>query len=249
MMNRRTCLAFCGASAMLTLAACATLPAADTGAGLPVGADKSYFAMGTEPGWTAEITPTQINYAGNYGETQIRVPVSKATQRPGGVQYSGSANGQTIEVDILYAQCNDGMSDRRYQHSVSLTANGTTYKGCGGAILPPVTLNGTQWRITQIDGTTLTAEQSAKASVRFDKDRIAVTVGCNQMSGGYKAGNHSLTVSAMISTMMACLAPIDQYERNVSTFFAEPVHLRYTDKGGMELLGKGSRKLVLQQAI
>lgn len=248
MMNRRLCLSLCGASVMLALGACATLPAGNS-VSLPLGADKSYFAMGTEPGWTAEITPTEINYAGNYGSTQIRVPISKAVQRPGGVQYSGTANGQSIEVDILYAQCNDGMSDRRYQHSVSLTANGTTYKGCGGAILPPVTLNGTQWRITHIDSSALTAEQSAKASLRFDRDRIGVSVGCNQMSGGYKAENHNLTVSTMISTMMGCPAPLDSYERSISALFGEAVHMRYTDKGGLELLGKGSRKLVLQQVI
>lgn len=248
MMNRRLCLTLCGASAMLALTACATLPAGNS-VSLPLGADKSYFAMGTEPGWTAEITPTEINYAGNYGETQIRVPISKAVQHPGGIQYSGSANGQSIAVDILYAQCNDGMSDRRYQHSVSLTANGTTYKGCGGAILPPVTLNGTHWRIVQIDGSELTPDQSAQASVRFDKDRIAVSFGCNQMSGGYKAENHSLAVTALISTMMACPAPLGTFEQSVSALFAEPVHMRYTDKGGMELLGKGARKLVLQQAI
>lgn len=248
MLNRRTCLSLCGASALVALAGCTTLPT-DKSVAPPQGSEKSYFAMGTEPGWTAEITSTTINYAGNYGETQIRVPIRTTVPTPGGIRYSGSANGQKIEVDILYAQCNDGMSDRLYRHKVALTANGTTYTGCGGAILPPVPLDGSQWRIRQIDGTELTTDQSAKATVQFDKDRIGMTVGCNQMSGSYKATNHGLSVGPMMSTRMACPAPLDQFERSLSTLFAEPVHMRYTDKGGMELLGKGARKLVLDRVI
>lgn len=255
MINRRFCLAIAAGAATLALSACATIPAGPNTT-LPPGSESgTYFAMGTEPGWTAEITPTQINYAGNYGETQIRVPVSVSRKTQNGMHYSGRVDGKTVSVDIAYAECNDGMSDRTFAHRVSVTANGATYKGCGGGILPPVNLNGTRWNITQINDAVLSEELARAASVQFADGRMALTVGCNRMMMNYKVSNHQLSAadpaagSPLISTRMGCAPPLDGYERDIAALFAEPVHLRYTPKGGIEMMGKGASRLILQRAI
>ncbi|KGB55485.1 hypothetical protein FG91_01405 [Sphingopyxis sp. LC81] len=60
------------AASLLALAACA--PAAETPPQGPGDQPAAYMALGTEPGWTLEITPSRLNYDGDYGETKIMVP-------------------------------------------------------------------------------------------------------------------------------------------------------------------------------
>ncbi len=55
-------------AACVTLTACA--PAAETPPQGPGDQPAAYMALGTEPGWTLEITPSRLNYDGDYGETR-----------------------------------------------------------------------------------------------------------------------------------------------------------------------------------
>ncbi len=131
----------------LALAACT--PAAEPppqGPGKPPSG--TYFALGTEPGWTLEITPDLLNYDGDYGETKIRVAHRGA--KP-------SMNGRTYVTDrlsvvIKQAPCSDGMSDRRFADTVRIVADGRTLHGCGGKILPPDALAGSGWTFVSIGG-------------------------------------------------------------------------------------------------
>ena len=57
-------------AAAATLAGCA---ATGTGPATPTPPAEAYMALGTEPGWTLEITPARLAYNGDYGETPIAV--------------------------------------------------------------------------------------------------------------------------------------------------------------------------------
>lgn len=238
-------------SAAALLAGCATIPAANPLLRLPEGSNgKAYMAMGTEPGWTAEITPGQINYNGNYGDTQIRVPVTAATPVNGGMSYQAAANGNNITLAIRYnASCSDGMSDRLYADDVTITANGQTYRGCGGAILPPISLEDTSWRINSINGIALTADQSRAASFGFADGRVQISVGCNRMSGSYKAENHGMTVGPIMSTRMGCPPAQAGFESAINDTLKDPLHLRYTPDGELTLMGTGGKSIALSRNI
>ena len=43
---------------------------------------------------------------------------------------------EKLTVDISFVACSDGMSDRRYQHTVIVFAEGNEYHGCGGPFSP-----------------------------------------------------------------------------------------------------------------
>src|SRR3546814_3919278 len=101
------------------------------------------MARGTEPGWTLEITPSRLNYDGDYGATKIMVPNPGAMPGPDGERYVTDR----LKVDVARGECSDGMSDRRYRDTVTVTADGKTVKGCGGGILPPTELAGTHWTL------------------------------------------------------------------------------------------------------
>jgi uncharacterized membrane protein len=118
------------ALAVLALAGCApTAPAEDEpppGEAAP--SDEHYEARGNEPGWHLTIDKGWIYYVGNYGEK--RISAARPDPRPGidGRRYVT----ERLTVDIAYSRCNDAMSGHGYEHQVTVTADGETYRGCGG---------------------------------------------------------------------------------------------------------------------
>jgi uncharacterized membrane protein len=113
-------------SAALLAGACTTAEAPAPPAGP---AQEHYEARGQEPGWRILIHGGRIDYTGNYGEKKINV--ARPDPRP-------SFNGRRYEtprltVDVTYSRCNDAMSGFGFEHQVSVTADGQTFKGCGGA--------------------------------------------------------------------------------------------------------------------
>lgn len=88
-----------------------------------------YEARGQEPGWHLLIHGGRIDYTGNYGDKKIGV--ARPDPRP-------SFNGRRYEtarltVDVTYSRCNDVMSGHGFEHQVTVTADGETFRGCGGA--------------------------------------------------------------------------------------------------------------------
>ena len=105
-------------ASLLALAACT--PAAEMPPQGPGEQPAAYMALGTEPGWTLEITPSRLNYDGDYGETKIMVPNPGAKPSFNGERYFTDR----LKVDITHGECSDGMSDRRYRDTVTVTADG-----------------------------------------------------------------------------------------------------------------------------
>jgi uncharacterized membrane protein len=91
-------------------------------------AGERYEARGNEPGWSVLIANDRIHYAGDYGRRKMSV--ARPDPRP-------SFNGRRYEtkrltVDVTYTRCNDDMSGLGYEHQVTVTAGGRTFRGCGG---------------------------------------------------------------------------------------------------------------------
>ncbi|MEI4506751.1 META domain-containing protein [Sphingopyxis sp. CCNWLW253] len=230
------------AASLLALAACA--PAAETppqGPGEQPAA--AYMALGTEPGWTLEITPSRLNYDGDYGETKIMVP------NPGA---KPSTNGRTYTTDRLsvvvrQAPCSDGMSDRRYSDSVRVVADGKALQGCGGKILPPDTLAGSNWTFVSIGGVPVAADRPT--SLQFDGNRLSGSAGCNRFSGGYSVDGGTLKAGPLMATEMACPGAGMTQEAAFFKLMASPVSLTFADDGTLILTGSEGRTAVLRRVI
>ena len=75
--------------------------------------------------------------------------------------------------------------------SVSAAQRGRALEGCGGGVLPPVTLADTGWAIVDIDGAQVGGEDYA---LQFDDDgRFSGQAGCNRFSGPYAEAGRTLT--------------------------------------------------------
>ncbi|KQZ69489.1 TetR family transcriptional regulator [Sphingopyxis sp. Root214] len=227
------------AASLLALAACA--PAAETPPQGPGDQPATYMALGTEPGWTLEITPSRLNYDGDYGETKIMVPNPGAKPSFNGERYVTDR----LAVDITHGECSDGMSDRRYRDTVTVTADGKTVSGCGGAVLPPTGLAGTNWTFVSIGGVAVAADRPS--SLQFDGNRLSGSAGCNRFSGGYAVSDGVLKAGPLMATEMAC--PGMELEQAFFKLMAAPVSLSFANDGTLILTGSEGRTAVLKRVI
>jgi uncharacterized membrane protein len=109
-----------------------TPPPPDVNQAAPAAPAETYTARGQEPGWLLTIAGGTIDYQGNYGEKKIKEPAPAPTTIPDGRRYKTSR----LIVDITTSRCNDAMSGKGFADTVSVTADGETYRGCGGQERP-----------------------------------------------------------------------------------------------------------------
>ena len=226
-------------ASVLALAACAPTP--ETPRKSPGEQPAAYMALGTEPGWTLEITPSRLNYDGDYGETKIMVPNPGAQPSMNGRTYAADR----LSVVIKTAPCSDGMSDRRFADTVRVVADGKTLQGCGGKILPPNTLAGSSWNFVSIGGVAVAKDRPT--SLQFDGSRLSGSAGCNRFSGGYSAADGNLTAGPLMATEMACPGPGMTQEAGFFKLIAAPVSLTFADDGTLILTGSEGRTAVLKR--
>jgi heat shock protein HslJ len=226
-----------GALALTGLSACQPLPAASE----PTPAEQVYIASGNEPGWILKMDGTTIDYQGDYGETKIRVAAPEARPSSGGIRYVSDR----ITVDILYANCADGMSGRRFADTVTVTADGKQVSGCGGRPLPPETLNQTSWTISMIDQSPVPGD--IQTEVRFDNGRISGTAGCNRFSGDYSIASNVITLGPIASTRMLCPDKQMAQEDKFLALLAGKVTKRYSVEGDLILTDEKGNRATLRQ--
>jgi uncharacterized membrane protein len=110
---------------LVSAAACATQA---VNSDRPSSSQESYTARGQEPGWSLAIANGRIDYVGNYGDKRINVARPEPRTTFNGHRYET----QRLIVDITHARCNDAMSGQGFSDQVAVTADGQTYRGCGG---------------------------------------------------------------------------------------------------------------------
>lgn len=207
------------------------------------GSASSYMALGTEPGWTLEITPGLLNYDGDYGDTKILVPNPGARPSLNGERYVTNR----LTVDVTHGECSDGMSDRRYRDTVTVVADGKTVKGCGGGILAPAELAGTSWTFVSIGGVNVAPDRPT--SLQFEGERLSGSAGCNRFSGSYTHENKVLSAGPLASTRMACPSAGMAQENAFFALMRGPVSLDFPSDGTLILTGEGGQTAVLKRTI
>ena len=132
------------------------------------------------------------------------------------------------------------MSEYEYPDTVRIrfgrSRSGRALEGCGGGILPPVTLMDTGWQIVDIDGVQV---GGAAYEFQFDADGIHGRAGCNRLSGSYTQVGRTLTFGAIRSTRMACGDEPGTHERKVLQLLGGPVEISY--RGGMIMMLQANR--------
>ena len=228
------------------LALCALAPLAACAASLdqpPAAPDQgAYRALGTEPFWNVAIGGGRMVYE---DAERRRIDVAAPAPRP-------SFNGhryvtERLVVDVTHGRCSDGMSDRIYADTVLVRADGRELRGCGGAILPPATLEGTSWRIVAIDGADVSGDQGYE--MQFEAERMSGRAGCNRFNGPYRVSSDGFQAGPLAMTRMACPGPRMAHEQAVSRILSGGVRLYYLDGDTLVMRGVDGGEIRLRRAI
>lgn len=223
----------------MLVASCQTIPPGNP----PANGNTSYSALGTEPFWSLKIDGDEMRFE--------RAGLPKVTAAP--FEARPSFNGwrylaRTMTVDVTFAPCSDGMSDNTYKDTVTIMVGDTQYKGCGGGVLPPASLDGTGWTIGAIRGVSTAA--GIKTEVRFADGRISGTAGCNRFSGSYAVEGNVLSVGAIAATKMMCPEPqMAQESKFLSLLGSGKLTKRFSVSGDLILTSEAGDVVLLKRTI
>jgi heat shock protein HslJ len=224
------------AAALLTLAA--SMPAEANAQGAP------YKALGTEPFWSLSIDSRNMRLE-SPDRAPVTVPTPKVIHGFAGEIYQT----RRMNVNVVHKSCSDGMSDRTYPDTVTVTLDGRTLQGCGGApSTAPAPVPGApilgDWRVQSIAGRPVARGSHVTAS--FSGGRISGNTGCNRYNGTYRFERGRLTSGPLATTRRAC---VQQYannqERTLLNLLGQRLTVSSTRNGRLVLTARNGRTLVL----
>ena len=210
---------------LVTLALIAAAsPAAAQQPSLPEG--QIYAGHGTEPFWGLTFEDGKMIFS-RPDEERIEVVRPRPVTSRNGVHVYRTPR-MTVEISHE-GRCSDGMSDYEYPDTVRVrfgrNRTGPALEGCGGGVLPPVTLADTSWTIIEIDGSPV---GGTNYRMQFDgQGRLSGQAGCNRFSGPYTQRGRTLTPGAIVATRMACPGERMAHERRVLQLLRSPVEINH----------------------
>ncbi|MEE4539734.1 MAG: hypothetical protein V2J51_14745 [Erythrobacter sp.] len=96
--------------------------------------DATVTALGTEPFWSLTITPNATGaYEGGFSTLETPDPQAFALTRfagNNGIGYSGTLEGEAVQLALTPGECSDQMSDRRYPFTATMAIGEATLMGC-----------------------------------------------------------------------------------------------------------------------
>ena len=190
-----------------------------------------YAAYGTEPFWDIKIGPDVTIFSGlDIEERRFKTPDARPSFN--GTRYPGS----DISIDITRTVCNDGMSERLLQDTVTVQIGSKRYSGCGGATLPPEKLDDTSWIFEEIGGKPVSNGNTQRGNeLVFSAGNVSGTVGCNRFSGAFKVSGNRLEVGPLRATRMACAGRIGEQEAMLFNLLGNQPEIGFDWLGHMTL--------------
>jgi len=96
--------------------------------------DHDVRALGQEPFWNLEIRKgKEIQFVYDLGERQVLTPMPIPRTEGKATVYHAVTEANDLRVVIDPTPCTDVMSGKPFEATVTVTLNGQTYHGCGGA--------------------------------------------------------------------------------------------------------------------
>lgn len=95
-----------------------------------ISADETLHLLGTEPFWGFEILDETAKYTSPEDLDGTNISVTRFAGN-NGLGFSGELNDQVLQIAVTPGDCSDGMSDRSYPFTTTITWGETTLYGCG----------------------------------------------------------------------------------------------------------------------
>lgn len=92
-----------------------------------------FWCKGNEPFWQIQISEKEnlIDFYDPMNQHYFSFAYSKPEYKDGTIQYKATKNKNSLVVSLKKENCSDGMSEKKYTHSVKVKLNNNEYSGCG----------------------------------------------------------------------------------------------------------------------
>lgn len=94
--------------------------------------------VGTEPFWGGTVTGGELVYTSLENQAGERIAVKRFAGNSG-LGFSGTRNGQPLDLTITRGVCSDGMSDRSFPYTATLRLGAEQRTGCAWTDRQPFT--------------------------------------------------------------------------------------------------------------
>jgi heat shock protein HslJ len=210
---------------MKSLKLLATVVALTLSAATALGTERELICFGNEPSWRLDLQ--------GGGEARFSTPDDQTTRFRGretrieprmeSVWRGRGRGGRELVAFLKDGACSDGMSDTVHPVSINLSLpDGRHYAGCcrvPTAAAPTATLEGADWRLTNLPGQTVPAGNAAPTA-RFEGGRVSGFSGCNRFMGNFTVDRERLTIGTLAGSMMACPEPAMALETAFLSFLS-----------------------------
>jgi uncharacterized membrane protein len=93
------------------------------------GENEPLHLTGTEPFWGGEVSGATLTYSTPENQVGTKIAISRWVTDEGLV-FNGTLDGKPVALGVTEAQCSDGMSDRTYPFTATLTLGADVRRGC-----------------------------------------------------------------------------------------------------------------------
>lgn len=105
-------------------------PPSTAGAGTAASFPLTFRALGTEPFWAVHVNDATLRFMTPEDQEGTVVPFTRAPAADDEVALDAMLKGRELHLLGRIAECSDGMSDRVYPYTITLTLDGETMNGC-----------------------------------------------------------------------------------------------------------------------
>ena len=92
-------------------------------------AGETIYLTGTEPFWGGEIAGKKARYSTPENQDGTRFDVERFAGN-NGLAFTGMVEGSNFDLTVTPGECSDGMSDRTYPFTATLSIGGEQRNGC-----------------------------------------------------------------------------------------------------------------------
>lgn len=100
--------------------------------------EETIYLTGTEPFWNMEIATESLTYSTPESPAGRRIAISRFAGN-GGLGVAGTLDDASLQIAVTPGECSDGMSDRSYPFTATVSLGDTTLFGCGHTSSIPYT--------------------------------------------------------------------------------------------------------------
>lgn len=196
-------------------------------------------AFGNEPGWLAELSPSELSLKPNYGKEEVIFTQLKASHKKGVWQVTGS---EPVKLRLNYTpiNCLDSMTGLPYPWQVEGQLGAMKLQGCAGRV--EEVLSG-EWQIEDINKQGII--DSSHITLGFDtqEKRVYGSSGCNRYNSNYQLSGEGIKFTQGLSTKMACPEALMNQENKFLATLGKITHLTLDKNGAIILTGSEGASL------